>query len=160
MGRHGEHDGGHSCGPGRGGRVRRHRRGRPTPGAGGWPPGGLPLSHTGRLAGGSSEPEGAAREPWWAQLSRNAAAGRSAEPPSGPAAAAAPPDRWVPVIDLGACTACGICASSCPQDAIQVNQIAKVDAALCSGCGACAAQCPSDAIRMEKRVAGTDAGRH
>jgi len=61
-------------------------------------------------------------------------------------------ERRVAVVDGSHCTACGICASSCPNDAIRLDRVAQVDASLCSGCGACAYQCPSNAIRMDNVI--------
>lgn len=57
--------------------------------------------------------------------------------------------RRVAVVDAARCTLCGICASSCPQDAISVMTMAEVDASRCSGCAVCVYACPSNAIHME-----------
>jgi len=56
-------------------------------------------------------------------------------------------------VDKDACSGCGICASLCPYEAIEVrreegNGAAHLNAALCRGCGVCAAACPSGAISV------------
>ncbi len=55
-------------------------------------------------------------------------------------------------VDPVECTSCGICATVCPYNAIQVETKAKIPAevtiAACSGCGTCAAECPEGAIEM------------
>ncbi|MDR1477472.1 MAG: 4Fe-4S binding protein [Planctomycetaceae bacterium] len=52
-------------------------------------------------------------------------------------------------IDQGKCTACGSCASTCPVEAIRIEDAtnkAKVDDSTCLECGACIGECPVDAI--------------
>lgn len=71
----------------------------------------------------------------------------------------APAHRRVAVVDHAHCTACGICASSCPYDAIRVDGAAEVDLSRCAGCGACAYACPSGAIRMETMSIGSPNGQ-
>ena len=52
-----------------------------------------------------------------------------------------------PVIDTDACVACGACASACPADVIEVEDVATVvDADSCVGCEACLGACPVEAI--------------
>lgn len=55
-------------------------------------------------------------------------------------------DRWLPVIDSEACTACGQCAKSCVYKAITVNAHAVVNEASCFGCGLCITRCKFGAI--------------
>lgn len=52
-----------------------------------------------------------------------------------------------PVIDADECIACGICVDSCPQDVLEVADVAQVaDEASCIACGACVDACPAGAI--------------
>jgi uncharacterized Fe-S center protein len=44
------------------------------------------------------------------------------------------------------CTACGVCARWCPEDAITVNETAVIDEDRCIGCAECIAVCPSKAV--------------
>lgn len=59
----------------------------------------------------------------------------------------------VSVIDLEACSRCGLCAKNCPYGAIEMVEaedgdkpVPRVIEAICKGCGTCAAECPKDAI--------------
>lgn len=59
----------------------------------------------------------------------------------------------VSVIDKEKCIGCGICASLCPYNAIQMVKEGKKPkaetlAASCKGCGICASRCPTFAISM------------
>jgi heterodisulfide reductase subunit A len=48
------------------------------------------------------------------------------------------------------CSGCGLCISSCPYSAIELDEgKAKVNEALCKGCGSCAAVCPSGAMEQK-----------
>ncbi|MCK4722349.1 MAG: CoB--CoM heterodisulfide reductase iron-sulfur subunit A family protein, partial [Dehalococcoidia bacterium] len=52
--------------------------------------------------------------------------------------------------DEEVCSGCGICASVCTYNAIEIDpikRVAKVNEAVCEGCGACIASCPSGAMR-------------
>jgi ferredoxin len=44
------------------------------------------------------------------------------------------------------CTACGICMSECPVEAISEGDIYKIDPDKCTDCGACSEVCPVEAI--------------
>jgi pyruvate ferredoxin oxidoreductase gamma subunit len=59
-----------------------------------------------------------------------------------------------PVIDLGACTRCGICFALCPDGAITLDARAypTIDYDNCKGCMICAQECPIECIRAEKEV--------
>lgn len=53
------------------------------------------------------------------------------------------------VIDAEKCNACGECVSSCPLDAIAIqDNHAVVDDTTCGDCGACVDVCPSEAISV------------
>lgn len=54
------------------------------------------------------------------------------------------------IVNPETCARCGMCASACPFNAIEVNpnHAAKVDDILCRGCGLCAAICPSAAVTI------------
>ena len=51
------------------------------------------------------------------------------------------------------CVACGVCAKSCPREAVLVwkGVRAVVNPGLCIGCGRCAAQCPASMIELVSR---------
>ncbi len=53
------------------------------------------------------------------------------------------------VIDETLCTGCGICADTCPMEAITVDDIAEVDADKCTDCGTCVDECPNEAISLQ-----------
>jgi heterodisulfide reductase subunit A len=61
------------------------------------------------------------------------------------------------VVDADVCSACEICVSICPFDAIQIKneevngkekKHAEILEAVCQGCGACCTACPTKAIKM------------
>jgi len=62
------------------------------------------------------------------------------------------PSRYLAMVDVDACTACGACADICPTGAIAQDgdQPAHVDAERCIGCGLCASVCPVSAIGLEE----------
>ncbi len=51
-----------------------------------------------------------------------------------------------PKFDEAECTACGTCATWCPEDAITVEEKARIDYERCIGCGECVAVCPVGAM--------------
>jgi 2-oxoacid:acceptor oxidoreductase delta subunit (pyruvate/2-ketoisovalerate family) len=59
-----------------------------------------------------------------------------------------------PLIDLDACTRCGICFSYCPDAAIMLDPkgYPAIDYDNCKGCMICYRECPLKCIREEKEV--------
>ncbi len=58
-------------------------------------------------------------------------------------------DPIIAEVDREKCDGCGICASTCPYEAIRiVDNVAEVSPLLCEGCGMCAAACPVGAIEL------------
>jgi heterodisulfide reductase subunit A len=58
----------------------------------------------------------------------------------------------VAMVDLNACSQCGVCVSVCPYSAPKFNDNtgrAEIQATLCKGCGLCAASCRSGAIHLK-----------
>ncbi len=53
-----------------------------------------------------------------------------------------------PQTDNDLCTLCGICADSCPTNAITIQETVLVDGELCTLCCACVKNCPEDAITL------------
>jgi coenzyme F420-reducing hydrogenase delta subunit/Pyruvate/2-oxoacid:ferredoxin oxidoreductase delta subunit len=69
------------------------------------------------------------------------------------------PPGPIAVVDEELCSGCGMCATACPYDGIELvtrstsgngHAVAQVDKFLCMDCGICAATCPSEAIRVEE----------
>jgi len=59
-----------------------------------------------------------------------------------------------PETDYDKCTGCKLCASYCPEAAIQTDEKGEpeIDWRFCKGCGICANECPTGAIAMVKEV--------
>lgn len=51
--------------------------------------------------------------------------------------------------DEDACQLCGICAESCPRDAIKVDKRWNIDYGKCFGCERCVESCPHDALKWK-----------
>lgn len=51
------------------------------------------------------------------------------------------------------CVACGVCAKTCPRDAISIYRgcYATVDENLCIGCGICEKNCPAGVMHKVLR---------
>jgi len=56
------------------------------------------------------------------------------------------------------CTACAVCLSICPEQAISLDGVAKVDPLLCTGCGICVSECPEQAISLIEAARHSDSG--
>ena len=52
------------------------------------------------------------------------------------------------------CIGCGACVSTCPFDAVAINDngVAEVDELKCQGCGACVVECPQGIIRKPRKL--------
>jgi len=58
-------------------------------------------------------------------------------------------------INTEKCSACGLCADTCPVEAISQIGEYRIDAGVCNGCGLCQDDCPSGAIdRLDEPSAG------
>lgn len=53
------------------------------------------------------------------------------------------------VVDMNKCTGCKICINVCPQQAITLDNIARIDPNKCNGCGICINECPVQAISLK-----------
>ncbi len=53
-----------------------------------------------------------------------------------------------PQVSQERCIACGICAEHCPEDAIDVDDVAVIDQERCVGCGECLQRCPTGAMSV------------
>jgi dissimilatory sulfite reductase (desulfoviridin) alpha/beta subunit len=52
-----------------------------------------------------------------------------------------------PVVEASACSGCGLCVDTCPDDALSTrNSCAVIDADCCLSCGRCMRACPAGAI--------------
>jgi ferredoxin len=54
-------------------------------------------------------------------------------------------------VDLDLCIACGACLSTCPFDALTLEEMAQVNEMRCVGCGVCVAACPQGALGLVRR---------
>lgn len=61
-----------------------------------------------------------------------------------------------PHINASACTACGVCETHCPSDAITIAKTASIDTDKCIGCGECIALCREDAVAFDWGVMGQE----
>lgn len=61
--------------------------------------------------------------------------------------------REIIIIDENTCNGCGICASKCPEGALQIidGKARMVGENLCDGLGACVGECPIGAIQVVKK---------
>lgn len=64
-----------------------------------------------------------------------------------------------PFIDFDVCVKCGLCATYCPADVIQIYKEKREGVSIlwdyCKGCGICANECPKQCITMiEERSVG------
>ncbi|MHA2408055.1 MAG: 4Fe-4S binding protein, partial [Candidatus Ranarchaeia archaeon] len=53
-----------------------------------------------------------------------------------------------PSVDPALCTACGVCATSCPVQCIEILDIAEIDVSKCTGCALCVSRCSFDALQL------------
>ncbi|HDL08395.1 MAG TPA: 4Fe-4S dicluster domain-containing protein [Desulfobacteraceae bacterium] len=54
-------------------------------------------------------------------------------------------------IQTDKCTACGICANVCPNNAISIDKYAVVNPKLCTACAVCVSECPNGAITITQQ---------
>jgi len=61
--------------------------------------------------------------------------------------------RFIADFDEEACASCGLCAESCPINAIEMTDENKphINKDLCIGCGVCALKCETEAMRLKQR---------
>ena len=56
-----------------------------------------------------------------------------------------------PIVDPDTCTGCGICADTCPVNAISIDSVAIIDESLCTGCRQCFEACTRGAITFVEK---------
>ena len=65
------------------------------------------------------------------------------------------PGKVVATICERGCIACGLCARSCPVNAIKMeNNLPVIDQELCNGCGSCVEACPRKVITLKSFESG------
>ncbi len=56
---------------------------------------------------------------------------------------------YSPLFNYDDCTSCGVCKSTCPFQALELNDdLPRLNRNLCMGCGLCVSHCPADAIKL------------
>jgi Pyruvate/2-oxoacid:ferredoxin oxidoreductase delta subunit len=58
--------------------------------------------------------------------------------------------NYISTVDENACTACETCLDRCKFGAITIEDKAVINTEKCMGCGLCAVTCPSEAISMKR----------
>jgi len=61
--------------------------------------------------------------------------------------------NYLPKLDAGLCSGCGLCSKVCPILAIEMNNIPDVKEDICLGCGVCVRNCPKKALQLVRRPA-------
>ena len=65
------------------------------------------------------------------------------------------------VVDKEKCVGCSVCISSCPKDAISMeNDKATISQDKCTFCGKCFSACPQEAIRPNSENLSLRGGNH
>lgn len=54
-------------------------------------------------------------------------------------------------VNTDECVGCGACADVCPQECIDVEDVAVIDESKCLDCGSCADECPNNCITIVKK---------
>lgn len=63
--------------------------------------------------------------------------------------------KAVAFVQADKCTACGICANVCPNNAISIDKHAVVNPKLCTACAVCVSECPNGAIAITQQKIGS-----
>ncbi|MHA2059771.1 MAG: 4Fe-4S binding protein, partial [Candidatus Ranarchaeia archaeon] len=53
-----------------------------------------------------------------------------------------------PTVDPMLCNRSGLCATTCPEDCIEIKDIAIIDEEKCTGCTLCVSRCPTEALQV------------
>ncbi|TYO94433.1 4Fe-4S dicluster domain-containing protein [Desulfallas thermosapovorans] len=67
------------------------------------------------------------------------------------------PSNFIPAVDTGSCTGCGMCVENCHIKAIELvidgdgSEVSSIKQDRCIGCGACVSACPTGALSMTRR---------